>query len=579
MRSSIRSRYSLRVGQRAKTHAVSRSKTARISDSGANDPRSVDHLQRGRECYERRLWRDAYETLLFADQTTPLEVSDLERLATSAYLIGHEHESQQFLDRLHRAHVEAEDRPRATRCAFWLALTHLLRGERAQANAWIARGQRLIQNRDCAERGYLMVAVAEQQLGEGQADTAQATAAAGAAIGDRFRDADLAAVARHVQGRALIQQGHVLAGLGFLDETMLSVVAGELSPVMTGLMYCSVIEACREVYALGRAREWTFALSRWCEQQSGAVTFNRTCLVHRAEILQFHGAWSDAMAEACRAGDPSQRTDGKPPAAALYQQAEIHRLRGEFARAEEAYRAASQLGYEPQPGLALLRLAQGRTSAACAAIRRLLSATTDRPQRARLLPAHIDIMLTAGDLEEARSACEELQALAEGFDTDVLRAVVAQAEGAIALAEDDARSALRPLRVAFGIWARLETPYESARSRVLIGRACRALGDDETRALEFAAARAAFEQLGARPDLARLESLDTPQLTARDHPLTRRELEVLRLIADGRTNKGIAAALHLSERTIDRHVSNILNKLDVPSRAAATAYAYDHKVL
>lgn len=356
---------------------------------------------------------------------------------------------------------------------------------------------------------------------------------------------------------------------------MLAVVAGELSPIMTGLMYCSVIEACREVYALSRAREWTLALSRWCDQQSEMVTFTGTCLVHRAEIMQLHGAWPDAMAEARRA---TERADRKPPAAALYQQAEIHRLRGEFARAEAAYRAASLRGCEPQPGLALLRMTQGRTDAASAAIRRLVCAATDRRQRARLLPVYLDIMLATGDLHEARSACEEIQSLAEMLDTDALRAMAAQAQGATDLAGGDARAALGHLRRAFDAWQRLEAPYESARVRVLTGLACRALGDEEASALEFAAAKATFEQLGAGPDLARLEALDSRSTTS-PHPPTDRERDVLRLIAAGNTNKAIAAALGVSERTVDRHVSNILNKLDVPSRAAATACAYDRKLI
>jgi DNA-binding CsgD family transcriptional regulator len=539
----------------------------------------TDHLQHGRECYERRTWSDAYRALASADQAAPLEADDLERLATSAYLIGRDLEFQKVFDRLHRVHVDAGDRQRAARCAFWLGLSFLLRGDAGQSNAWIARGQRLVEDRDCVERGYLLMPVAEQQLREGKADAAQTTAANAAAIGDSFRDADLMAAARHVQGRALIDLGEVSAGLGLLDETMLAVIAGELSPIMTGLMYCSVIEACRQVYALSRAREWTFALSRWCEQQSETITFTGACLVHRAEIMQFQGAWPDAMAEACRACERSQRLDHKPPAAALYQQAEIHRLRGEFAEADEAYRNASRSGCEPQPGLALLRMAQGQTDAACAAIRRVVDATTARLERARLMPALLEIMLAAGETHDARRACRELGELAEAFDTDVLRGMAMQAQGAISLAEGDARAALAPLRFAFEMWERLEAPYESARVRVLLGLACRALGDNEAAALELDAARAVFEQLGARPELSRLDTLDKQAAPRRSHPLTARERHVLRLIAAGHTNKAIAAELCLSERTIDRHVSNILGKLDVPSRAAATAYAYSHKLL
>jgi ATP/maltotriose-dependent transcriptional regulator MalT len=538
----------------------------------------MDHLEHGRECYERRAWGEAYQALLCADQATALHVDDLELLATAAYLTGRDLEFQRVQERLHRVHVEAQDPERAARCAFWLAFTFLLRGEMGQSNAWIARGQRLVENRDCVERDYLLLLVAEQQLREGRGDAAHTTLSHAVATGESFGDADLTAAARHLQGRALIQQGHVLAGLKRLDETMLAVVAGELSLIMTGMMYCSVIDACRQVYALDRAREWTSAFSSVCEQQPEMVAFTGTCLVHRAEIMQLQGAWPDALTEACRACERAQRADRRPPGAAFYQQAEIHRLRGEFEKAEDAYRSASELGCEPQPGLALLRLAQGRGDAAGASIRRLTNATSDRLRRARLLPAHLEIMLAMGDVEETRRACGELRELAQAFDTDVLRAMVAQADGAIALAEDHAGAALDPLRCAFELWERLEAPYEAARVRVLIGHACRALGDDEAAGLEHQAARSVFERLGARPDLARLDAPKTFVQPGSETPLTARELQVLRLISTGRTNKEIAEELCLSERTIDRHVANILTKLDVRSRTAATAYAYDHKL-
>ena len=541
----------------------------------AND--TVDHLRKGRETFARRAWGDAYHALLRADEATPLEADDLERLATAAYLIGREVEFQRVIERLHRIHLEADHAERAARCAFWLAFTFLFRGDEGQSNAWMARGQRLVRDRECVERGYLLLATATHQLHDGHAESAHETAADAAAIGERCHDADLTAAARHLQGRACISQGQVAPGLTLLDETMLAAVAGELSPIMTGWMYCAVIEACRGVYELRRAREWTFALSRWCEQQPEMVAFTGVCLVHRAEIMQFHGAWSEALAEAGRACERSRPSVPKPPGVAFYQQAEIHRLRGESAKADEAYREASGRGYEPQPGLALLRLAQGRTDAASAAIRRLLFATTDRSQRARLLPAYVEIMLAVGEVADARSACQELQALADTVDTDVLRALAEQAHGALALRDGDARTAVGPLHRAFELWKRLEAPYEAARVRVLVGQACRTLGDDEAAELELEAARSVFAQLGAQPDLARLDS--TRAQTSPPGPLTARELDVLRLIAAGRTNKGIAGELCLSGRTIERHVSNILSKLDVPSRTAATAYAYDHKLI
>jgi Response regulator containing a CheY-like receiver domain and an HTH DNA-binding domain len=538
------------------------------------------HLaHRGRECFARRAWGDAYRALAQADRQSPLPVEDLERLAASAYLVGHDSEFQQLHERLHRLHWESGNRAAAARSAFWLALTMLFRGEAGQANAWIARGQQQIESLDCVERGYLLLPLVEQQLRAGNADGGHTLAAEAAALGQRFSHADLTSLARHLQGRALIQQGHILSGLGRLDEAMLAVVADELSPICTGLLYCSVLEACRQVYAFGRAQEWTAAFSRMCEQHPEMVAFTDTCLVHRAEIMQFRGAWPDAMAEAARACRQCVQSDRKPPAAALYQQGEIHRLRGEFARAEEAYRTASEGGCDPQPGLALLRLAQGRLDSASATLKRLLCATTDPLRRASLLPAFLEVMLAAGDSQAASSACDELRELAESFDTDVLRGAVAQARGAIALAGNDAPAALDPLRRAFEIWMQLDAPYDTARVRVLIGRACSALGDDDGARLEFSAAKSAFERLGARAALALLSTEETSGTAQHDHPLTARELDVLRLISTGNTNKAIAAQLHVSGRTIDRHVGNILRKLDVPSRAAATAYAYDHKLL
>jgi DNA-binding CsgD family transcriptional regulator len=537
----------------------------------------MSHLEHARDSYGRRAWGDAYDAFRCADEVTPLDVEDLDRLATAAYLTGRDVEYQQLLERLYRVHVESGDRAHAARCAFWLSLTFLVQGEPGRSNAWTARGQRLVEGSDCVECGYLAVAVAEQQLREGQPDAAYATAGQALGIEESFRDADLMALARHAQGRALIQRGDVTAGLKCLDETMLALVAGELAPIMTYL-YCSVIDSCRQVYALERTHEWTSAFSRVCEQQPDMAAFTGICLVHRAEILQRQGAWVEALEEARRACERAQRAERKPPGAGFYQQAEIHRLCGEFAKAEDAYRAASDLGFEPQPGLALLRLAQGDTDAACAAIRRLTSATSDRVRRASILPAHLDIMLACDDLETARRARDELRELAGAFDTDVLRAVVAQADGAIALAEGHADAAIDQLRCALTFWQTLDAPYEAARVRVLIGQACRALGDDEAAVLEMQAAKRVFERLGARPDLARLDTPHRRRRPASEPVLTARELHVLRLITTGRTNKEIAHELSLSERTIDRHVTNILTKLDVRSRTAATTYAFDHKL-
>jgi ATP/maltotriose-dependent transcriptional regulator MalT len=541
---------------------------------------ALDEIRRGRESYGRRAWCDAYESLALADRASPLGGEDLERLATSAYLIGREDDFLGALDRAHHLYRDLGEPVRAARCAFWLGLVLLLRGETGSSTGWLARAQRLLDGRDSPENGYLMLPVAEQQLAGGDLESAHSTASEAAAIGERFGESDLIASARHVQGRALIQQGRVEAGLALLDEAMVAVVAGELSPLFTGLIYCSVIEACQEVYALDRASEWTSALSKWCGQQHQMVAFTGTCLVHRAEIMQLHGAWRDAIEEAQRACErTSQGVGPKPPAAAHYQRGEVHRLRGEFASAAEAYQDASEAGCEPLPGLALLRMAQGRTDAAAAAMRRVVSTTGEPLQRARLLPAHIEVLLAVGDVDGARDACRELEEIAEKFDTGALHAMAAHARGMVELAQGDARAALAPLRRALQVWQQVEAPYLAARVRALTGLACRALGDEDGAHLELAASRAIFQQLGAKPDLARLDSVTADSSSASAGGLTARELQVLRLIAAGKTNKAIAARLFISEKTIERHVSNIFTKLDVPSRAAATAYAYEHKLI
>jgi DNA-binding CsgD family transcriptional regulator len=538
-------------------------------------------LDRARESYRLRAWTDAFEILARADQETPLEAEDLDRLAMAAYLIGRDDDYLRTLERAYNAHMEAGQCARAVRCAFWLGFRLLMRSEMGRATGWFGRAQRLLEREahDCAERGYLLLPVVEQHLDTGDFQTAYAAAASAAAIGERCGDPDLIACARHQQGRIRLQQGQVEAGLALLDETMVTVVAGELSPLVTGLMYCSVIQACQQVYALDRTREWTAALTRWCEGQPDMVAFAGVCQVHRAEIMQLRGTWPEAIEEARRAYVRSHGVDRRAAAAALYQQAEVHRLKGEFAAAETAYRGASGLGLEPQPGLALLRLAQGRSDAAATAIRRVASTTVDRLKRMSLLPAYIEIMLAAGDVQDARDACRELEDIARSFDTGVPGAIAAQACGAVELAEGDAQAALGSLRRAFEVWQRIEAPYAIARVRVLIGLACRALGDEDGAGLEIEAAKSIFERLGAKPDLARIDSLMKGIRSGHTYRLTPRELQVLRLIATGETNKVIANKLSLSEKTVDRHVSNIFTKLDVASRAAATAFAYQHQLL
>jgi DNA-binding CsgD family transcriptional regulator len=540
------------------------------------------HLERGRRAYDRRAWKDAHELLSLADREIALPAADLERLATAAFLLGREGEFERTLERAHRAYQDAGDRPGAARCAFWIGFLHFLHGETGPATGWLAHGQRLLdqEGRETAETGYLLIPVAEQHLRTGQCERALAVIRQATGVGTRLGERDLIAAAQSVEGRALLETGRLDEGFALLDEAMVAVTSGEVSPVMTGLIYCSVIECCHKVYALGRAREWTAALGRWCDGQGQMMLFTSTCQVHRAEILQLQGAWADALAEALRASEQHARgIDEYPSGAAFYQQGEILRLRGELEAAEEAYRSASGAGAEPHPGLALLWLARGRTRAAAAAIGRALGETGDPLARARLLPARIEILLAGRDHEGARAACGELAEIAARFRTDALQATAAQARGALELAAGNPREALVELRVAWKEWQALEFPHAAARTRELLGLACRALGDRAGGRMELEAARAAYASLGARPDVARVDALLANRPDAGRHGLTPREIQVLRLVAAGRSNKEVADLLSLSVKTVERHVGNLLTKLDVPSRVAATAWAYENEVV
>lgn len=542
---------------------------------------AADGLHRGREAYAGREWADAYESFELVDRTEPLGADDLELFAVSAFMLARDDDALGTLERAHHAYLELGETLRAVRCAFWIGTNLAARGELGRATGWLGRAQRLLEGEpESVERGYLLIPAVFRHEAAGDYAAGAAAAAAAVEIAQRFADSDLFALAALAQGQMLIKDGRIEGGLPLLDEAMLAVTAGGPSPMVAGLVYCGVILACQQVYELRRAQEWTAALARWCDEQPGLVAFTGRCLIHRAEIMQVHGAWQDALDEARRAGQRLAETMNQPAAGlAFYRQGELHRLLGELDAAEQAYRSARRFGWEPQPGLALLRLAQGRSGAAAAAIRRATAEATEPLQRAALLPACVEIMLAVGETEEARRACGDLEEIAEAFEGGMLGAMVAQARGAVELAEGKPDDGLVALRRAWQAWQQLDAPYEVARVRVLVGLACRALGDHDAAGLELEAARDAFEELGASPDLERVDALSGAAPSAGAHGLTGRELEVLRLMAAGRSNREIASELVISEHTVARHAQNIFAKLSVSSRSAATAYAFEHALV
>jgi ATP/maltotriose-dependent transcriptional regulator MalT len=540
------------------------------------DPMAVaDGAERARGSFERRIWGDAFTELAAAHREGELGAEDLERLAVAAYMVGKDGASEEAWIAAHHAWLRLGKDERAAHCAFWQALGLFFRGDLAPAMGWVARGGRVMEEsrRDGVEHAWLQMLTALPRMFEGDADVHRVFVEAGE-IAERSADPDATMFARLCLGASLILQGRVAEGMALLDEVMVSVTADEVSPLLAGIAYCQVIALCEAVFDVRRAMEWTEALTRWCDSQPDLVPFRGNCLVHRCEIFQLQGAWTDALESARRAcellaGPPAWDVLGS----AYYQLAEIERLRGELADAEESYRRASLAGRDPEPGMSLLRLAQGRIDLALPAIRRALDEAQDLIARTRLLPACVEVMLEAGDVVSARVAADELVGIAAQLDAPYLHALAAEASGAVRLAEGDPRAALGTLRGAHRAWRNLDAPHQGARVRLLIGVACRELGDRASAELEFGAARSALEELGAQPDLERLARLEG---SPRPGALSRRESEVLTLVASGKTNRAIAAELFISEKTVARHVSNIFSKVGVSSRAEATAYAYKH---
>lgn len=415
-------------------------------------------LERGRDAYRRRAWQQAHDALAGVDGRVPLGPEDLELLATSAVMVGRDDDAVTALERAHRAYLEAGETLRAVHCAIWLCLNLATRGEVGPASGWLGRAQRLLDKErvETAHRGYLLLPLVFRREAAGDFAGAAGTAAEAAAIGERFGDRDLFALAVYAQGSMLIRDGRVGEGLALVDEAMVAVTADELSPVVTGIVYCGAILACQDVFEVRRAWEWTQALERWWKEQPEMMAFTGRCLLHRAEILQLRGSWPDALEEARRAGERFDVQRNRAAGLAHYRRGELLRLQGKLAAAEDAYRDASRLGWEPQPGFAQLRLAQGRTDAAAASIRRARAEAPEPLRLAALLPACVEIMLAVGDVEHARDACRELEEIAERYDSAMLAAMVGYALAAVELVNGDARAALGAAREAWHAWQSLD---------------------------------------------------------------------------------------------------------------------------
>lgn len=539
----------------------------------------VDDLHRAREAYERREWVAAYRALTDLGDTN-LRADDFAALAITAFLLGRHNDCVQALQRAYQAELEDGDTLGAVRAAYWLALTLWLGGEAAIGSGWLARGERLLESveGDVVERGYLLERATFGHIAKGEFEQAVATARRVTEYGRRFGDSDLTAMGLHTEGRLTIFSGEVAAGLRLLDEGMVSVLAGEVSPILSGVIYCSSVEACQEISDFGRMSEWTHALTVWCESQPGLVAFTGQCAVHRGQLMRLHGAYREAISELEHAAGRYAAAGGSHAAGqAHYERGEALRIGGKHDAAEAAYAEAAGHGHPAQPGRALLWLARGRRNAASAAIHRVLGEVRDPVHRSQVLPAAVDVLADVGEIEDAASLADELRGFGSAFGCTALQAAGEYARASVAIAGGDAEDALAAARSAADGWSRLSAPYEVARCRVLIGRALRLLGDAESAAADLQEARRTFASIGAAP--AEHEVAELLGDARAPGGLSPREIEVLRLVAAGNSNPEIAATLVLSEKTVARHLSNIFAKLDVGSRTAAAAFAFEHHLV
>ena len=535
----------------------------------------IADIDRARAAVEQGSWSEAYDLFRALE---PLErPEDRELFADAAWWSGRIEESMAARQRAYTGYAEAGDDRRAAWMSARLCIEHFVRDEPAVGAGWFARTQRHAQSLpDCVELGFAALLEATVLYFSGDPATSLPLVERATEIAQRFGDRDLLGMAIHMRGLILISQGRVPEGVALLDEAMTSVVAGELSDYFTGAIYCNVIGACLEIADVRRAGDWGEAARAWAESIPPESPYPGMCRINRAALASLRGNWPQAEAEAVRATEELLSFNSALAGEALYETGDVRRRLGDLAGAEAAFERAHELGFEPQPGLALLRLTQGKVEAAVAALRVAITGTSgSRLHRTRLLWAFADAALVAGDLDAARTAADELDAVAGDSDAVVLAASAATVRGSLQLAGGDVPDALTSLRRANALWQDLKLPYEGARARTVYGIALRAAGDEDDARLEFRAALATFERLGAVGDAAEASDLlGGPKALPRG--LTAREAEVLRLVASGKTNRDIAVELVISEHTVARHLQNMFVKLGVTSRSAATAFAYEH---
>ena len=536
----------------------------------------LDEARRAWAMHDWQACFDAASAVAPLGGAAELEAERLDLIADAAWWLGRLDACIAARERAYHVYDELGDARRAGQCAVWLYEHHCFRASPAVASGWLGRARRALDcGADCEELGALLLREAESAHGAGALEVAEGLAERSIELGRQLRCADLEAQALQTLGRVRIDQGRPTEGLALLDEAMLFVVEGRLAPYSTGKVYCSLISACEQLSDHRRAAEWTAATAAWADEHPMAV-FPGLCRVHHATALQWRGEWAEAEREAIRASEELATVNLPNAAAAWAEVGDIRRRLGDLRGAADAFAAADALCQQPRAGVALLRLAEGDLDGASTIVTEALEgAGWNRLARAKVLPALAQIAIAAGDLTTATGAVEELEQVAADFGSTGLAALATSSRGRLQLATG-APEACATLRSAVARWSELGVPYEIATARMLLGEACRTSGDETGAATAFRSAKELFDELGVRGDT---DVLTAPPRTALPGGLTEREAEVLRLVAAGHTNKEVAAALCLSEKTVARHLSNIFTKIQVSTRAAATAYAFERGVV
>lgn len=542
-------------------------------------PEGPDLLAAARDAYTRRDWPGAYRALSSIRQRSELDTDDLYALGDAAWWLGLIKETLSISEECYRRYLK-EGRPlRAAMNALDAGFTWIMRGELAIGSGWLSRARQLLADQPpCAEQAFLVWMDAAESLAAGDLDTALVAARQVQEAGQRFTSPTLTSLGLLTEGMVAIQRGELKRGFALLDEAMLPVLAGQVQPEWAGTIYCQMMAVCHDLADFNRARQWTAATQRWCEELSSAAMFLGICRIHRVQLMQLGGQWTRAEAEAAVACTELAEMNVDVVAEAHYQWAELFRLRDDLPAAEREYRRVEELGRNPQPGLALLRLAQGQGDQAAAGLRvALADVPAATPRRARLLVAQAEVALAEGDLATAVQADRELAGIADRLPTPGFTAWSHHTSGTVALAQDQVQEALDRLQAALQAYGELAAPYHAARVRVQMADAFERLGDAKAAAVERDSAVAVFAQLGARQQHRLLANKRQPHQLAAG--LTEREAEVLNQIAAGSTNKEVAATLVLSEKTVARHLANIYLKLGVTSRTAAASWAYQHGIV